>query len=131
MSAPNAGFELRFTAGTRFSEEPGTNPEELLGAAHAGCYSMALTAELNKAGCHPESVETEARVTIDRKGGGYEITRIHLQATVAINGIEDERFQRIAQATLTGCPVSKALAGGPEITLEARQVEAGGAEAGA
>jgi len=107
-----------YSFGTRFGDTPGTNPEELLAAAHAACFSMALANEMTKAGQAPESVETTAKATINKTGGGFEISTIHLVSTVAAPGFDAERFRALAEATKAACPVSKALAG-PTITLDA------------
>ena len=96
----------------------GTNPEELIGAAHAGCFSMALSGELGRAGVTPESIETEARVHLDKGEQGFSITRIELITTGRVPGISAEDFQQHAEAAKAGCPVSRALAA-IEITLEA------------
>jgi lipoyl-dependent peroxiredoxin len=104
----------------RFEEAGGgTNPEELLAAAEASCFSMALAAGLEKEGHAPESVRTEAACTVEKVGEGMQITRMRLNTTARVPGLEDAEFQRIAEATKSGCPVSKALKGNMEITLEA------------
>ncbi|MGA8278460.1 MAG: OsmC family protein [Rhodanobacteraceae bacterium] len=107
------GFKSRMGDGSG-----GTNPEELLGAAHAACFSMALALALGQAGHAPDSVETKARVRLENEQGGYAITLIELATAVAVSGIEDEEFQKIANDAKTNCPVSKALAG-VEIRLDA------------
>jgi lipoyl-dependent peroxiredoxin len=112
-------FEGPYSAASRFEDGDGTNPEELIGAAHAGCFSMALSLALGQAGHEPESISTDAAVHIDpAEGGGFEISRIELSTRASVPGIDDDEFQRVADAAKKGCPVSKALAG-PEITLEA------------
>jgi lipoyl-dependent peroxiredoxin len=111
-------FEGPFTWSSRFENAEGTNPEELLGAAHAGCYSMALSSGLGKAGFTPVTIHTLARVTIEKVGGHDRITRIHLETEASVPGISNEQFQQIAENTRTGCPVSNALASVP-ITLSA------------
>ena len=107
-----------YSFGTRFGDTPGTNPEELLAAAHAACFSMALANEMTKAGQAPESVETTAKVTLGKTDGGFEISTIRLATTVAAPGFDAEQFRTLAEATKAACPVSKALAG-PTITLDA------------
>ncbi|MGA9421894.1 MAG: OsmC family protein [Rhodanobacteraceae bacterium] len=107
------GFQSRMGDGSG-----GTNPEELLGAAHAACFSMALALALGQAGHVPDSVETKARVHLEKDGHAYAITRIELATAVAVSGIEEEAFQKIANDAKTNCPVSKALAG-VEIRLDA------------
>ncbi len=115
------GFEGPFSFSSRFEEGQGTNPEELLGAAHAGCYSMALSSGLVKAGFVPERIETNARVTLGTVDGKARITNIHLDCQAKVSGISTEQFNEIAEATKTGCPVSAALAA-TEISLSARLI---------
>ena len=103
---------------TRFEDEPGTNPEELIGAAHAGCFSMAFSLELGNAGYTADSIDTKAKVTLDKDGDGFSITRIHLDMNAKIPGIDDAEFQKIANGAKEGCPVSKVL--NAEITLDAK-----------
>lgn len=100
-----------YSFGTRFGEDSGTNPEELLAAAEAACYSMALALGLEKAGHKPDRVQTEAACTIEKQGDGFAITTMKLKTRVKVSGLEDAKFQEIANATKSGCPVSKALAG--------------------
>jgi osmotically inducible protein OsmC len=114
----SGAVEGTYTFGTRFEEEPGTNPEELVGAAHAGCYSMALSGGLGRAGATDISIATTADVTIEKLEAGFTITGIHLQTRVSAAGIDEEEFQKVAAATKDACPVSRALASVP-ITLEA------------
>ena len=94
---------------TRFEDEPGTNPEELIGAAHAGCFSMAFSLELGNAGYTADSIDTKAKVTLDKDGDGFSITKIHLDMNARIPGIDDAEFQKIANGAKEGCPVSKVL----------------------
>ena len=103
---------------TRFEDEPGTNPEELIGAAHAGCFSMAFSLELGSAGYTADSIDTKAKVTLDKDGDGFSITKIHLDMNAKIPGIDDAEFQKIANGAKEGCPVSKVL--NAEITLDAK-----------
>ena len=116
---PEHGAEVAFSAGTRFEGQAGSNPEELIGAALAGCFSMALTAALGRGGFTPQSVNTSAAVQLERVEGGFGITRIELDSTAKVQGIEPAQFQTIAEETKKGCPVSKALAG-TTITLRAK-----------
>lgn len=109
-----------YSAATRFGDEPGTNPEELIAASHASCFSMALTLVIGTAGHTPGSVETDARVYLRREGEGFTIHRIDLATVVDAEGLEDEELQELANAAKEGCPISKALAGVGEINLEAR-----------
>ena len=115
------GYAGPYTWASRFEEAEGTNPESLLGAAHAGCYSMALSSDLGKAGFSPTTIATEASVTLGRVEGKARITNIHLETRATVPGISNEEFQRIAEGTRTGCPVSAALAA-VEITLSAKLV---------
>lgn len=105
--------------GSRFGDAGGTNPEELLAAAEAACFSMALAGGLEKAGHTPTRVETKAACTVEKVGDGFQITRIELETTATVAGIDDAAFQEIAAATKAGCPVSKALAA-VDIQLQAR-----------
>lgn len=102
---------------TRFEGAPGTNPEELIGAAHAGCFSMALSLMLNQAGFTADRIETKAEVTLDKIGDGFSITAVALTLEARIPGIDDARFQEIAAQAKAGCPVSKVL--NADITLQA------------
>ncbi len=114
----SGAFEGPYDWRSRSADGPGTNPEELLGAAHAGCYSMALSAQLAQAGHAPTHIHTSARVHLDKVEGGFAITRIDLETEVEAPGIGADQFQQLANAAKTGCPVSKALTG-TEITLKA------------
>jgi lipoyl-dependent peroxiredoxin len=114
-------FEGAFSFATRMGEEPGTNPEELLGASLAGCYAMALNATLEKQGKPAHSVKTEAKVYLGKDDAGFKINRIDLEANVAVDGLEDGEFQAIAETVKKTCPISKALAAVP-INLTANLV---------
>jgi len=103
---------------TRFENEPGTNPEELIGAAHAGCFSMAFSMILGGAGFTPDKIETTAAVKLEQKGGGFAITSSHLDVTATIPGIDDAKFQELANQAKEGCPVSKVL--NADLTMTAR-----------
>ena len=100
-----------YSFGSRFAEEKGTNPEELLAAAEAACFSMALSAGLEKNGTPATRVQTGASCTVEKVGEGFKITTMKLEVTAAVPNIDDAKFQEIAQATKKGCPVSVALAG--------------------
>ena len=102
---------------TRFEGQPGTNPEELIGAAHAGCFSMALSKELGEAGMTAESIDTRAEVTLDKQDGGFAITAVHLTLKARIPGADRAAFEKAVATAKNGCPVSKVL--NAEITLEA------------
>ena len=103
----------------RSGEGAGTNPEELLGAAHAGCFSMALSHQLAQAGHPPTRIHTTARVAFEKQGEGFAITKIELNTNAQVPGIDDAKFQKLANAAKEGCPVSKALKATP-ITLSAK-----------
>ena len=122
FEAGSGSFNGAYTFATRFEGKPGTNPEELVGAAHAGCFSMALSAGLGKAGFEPKRITTEAKVDLEKVGEGFQITRIHLDTEAEIPGIERSVFEKHAHEAKANCPVSKALTG-PEITLTARLVD--------
>lgn len=111
--------EVGYSFVSRFESGDDSNPEELIGAAHAGCFSMALSAGLEKAGYKPERVHTVARVHLDKDDGGFSITRIELETLGEVTGIDDEAFQEQAEAAKDNCPVSRALTG-VEISLSAR-----------
>jgi osmotically inducible protein OsmC len=108
----------KYSFSTRFEEEPGTNPEELIGAAHAGCFSMALSADLSKAGYTVDEIKTEAQVSMEKKETGFEITGIKLVTMARVADIDMESFSKIASGTKENCPVSKALKAVP-VQLEA------------
>ena len=122
MRMASGAYEGPFTFESRFEEGEGTNPEELIAAAHAGCYSMQLSGNLGAAGHAPESVETTATVHIDKAGEGFEITRIELETKARVPGIDEEEFQRCVEDARTGCPVSQALAAVDEISVNAELV---------
>ncbi len=107
------------TYARRFEREPGTSPEELIAAAHAGCFSMELAAQLAKEGHPPSRLETSATVAVERQGDGWKITRSQLQVTGQVPGIDEEGFRQAAERARAGCPVSQALQGNVEITLQA------------
>lgn len=101
--------ESQYSFGTRFEDGKGTNPEELIAAAHAGCFSMALSMILGQAGFTPDSIETRATVTLDQVDGGFGITTIHLDVKATVPGADDKTFQKAANDAKAGCPVSKVL----------------------
>jgi osmotically inducible protein OsmC len=111
VSLGSGAFEGSYSFATRFEEAPGTNPEELIGAAHAGCFSMALSMLLEKAGHPPRQIETRADVTIEKVDDGFKITRIDLTTRAEVPGMDEAAFQEQANAAKEGCPVSQALAG--------------------
>jgi lipoyl-dependent peroxiredoxin len=111
MRLGSGAFEGKYSFGTRFEGAPGTNPEELIGAAHAGCYSMALANALAKAGHKPRSIETSAVVHLDKVEAGFGITTIDLSTRGQVPGIAEAEFQRFAEDAKKNCIVSRALAG--------------------
>jgi len=94
---------------TRFEGQPGTNPEELIGAAHAGCFSMALSMILGEAGLTPERIDTTAEVTLDKQPDGFAITAVHLILKAKVPGASEDQFKELANKAKAGCPVSKVL----------------------
>lgn len=114
----NGAFKASYSFASRFEDGKGTNPEELLGAAHAGCFAMALSLILGNAGVKPDYVDVTAHVTVSPQGGGFKITKSHLVCEAKVPGIDAAGFAKHAEAAKAGCPVSQALAG-TTITLEA------------
>jgi osmotically inducible protein OsmC len=114
------GYEGAYSFKSRFEEGEGTNPEELIGAAHAGCYSMFLAKVLTDAGHPPTSVETKANVHLERTDAGMTVTRIDLDTVGEVPGMDDAEFSKHAEEAKSGCPISRLLAPGVEITLVAR-----------
>jgi len=112
--------EVRYSFTTRFENEPGTNPEELIAAAHAACFSMAFANTLSGKGHKPIRVETQAVLSMERQEGGFVITKIRLETEGEVRGLDQVTFAEIAQEAEAGCPVSKLLRPGLEIELEAR-----------
>jgi osmotically inducible protein OsmC len=119
LSLGSGAFEGQYSYSSRFEEGTGTNPEELIGAAHAGCFTMALSVGLEQAGHPPTSVDTTATVHLGRDDTGFSISRIDLDCTAVVPGLDDAGFQAQAATAKAGCPVSKALAG-VDIQLAAR-----------
>lgn len=115
----NGAFKGAYSFASRFEEGAGTNPEELLGAAHAGCFAMALSLVLGQAGFKPEYVDATAHVTVLPQAGGFKITKSHLVCEAKVPGIDQATFVQHAETAKASCPVSQALTG-TEITLEAR-----------
>ena len=122
MRMASGSYEGPYSFQSRFEEGDGTNPEELIAAAHAGCFSMALSGELGRSGHEVESVETEARVHLEKVEGGFAIKRIELLTRASVPGIDDDEFQKHAQAAKEGCPVSQALAAVESIEVDAELV---------
>jgi lipoyl-dependent peroxiredoxin len=117
----SGAYEGAYSFSSRFESGTGTNPEELIAAAHAGCFSMALSAGLGKANITPTRIHTTATVHLEKVGEGFGITRIELNTEAQIPGIDDATFQKTAAEAKAGCPVSKALAGA-QISLKAKLV---------
>jgi osmotically inducible protein OsmC len=115
----NGAFKGAYSFASRFQDGKGTNPEELLGAAHASCFAMALSLALGKAGFKPDYIDATAQVTVAPQNGGFKITKSHIVCEARVPGIDQAMFAQHAQAAKAGCPVSQALAG-TEISLEAR-----------
>jgi osmotically inducible protein OsmC len=109
-----------YSFSTRFENGAGTNPEELIAAAHAGCFSMALSAELGKVGLTPEAIDTSAALTLDKTDAGFTITAVHLDVNVKIPGADPHKFDEAAQSAKKGCPVSRVL--NASITMNAKLV---------
>jgi len=112
--------DTQYSFSTRFENGAGTNPEELIAAAHAGCFSMALSAELGKAELVPESIDTVATLTMEKTDAGFTITAIHLDVKVKLPGADPQKFNTIAQGAKKGCPVSRVL--NADITMTAELV---------
>ena len=106
-----------YTFASRFEDKPGLTPEELIAAAHAGCFSMALSGELGKIGLTPERIETTAEVTLDKVDGKATVTRSHLRMKAKVPGADRAKFMEVAEGVRAGCPISRLLKA--EITLEA------------
>ena len=111
MKMGTGAYDGPFSFKSRMENGEGTNPEELIAAAHAGCFSMAFSAGLGKAGFAPKRIHTTASVHFDKLEAGFSITRIDLETEAEIPGIDEAKFQEMAQGAKAGCPVSKALAG--------------------
>ena len=110
--------ETQYSFGTRFENGPGTNPEDLIAAAQAGCFSMAFSAELGKAGLTPESIRTTATVTLDKTDAGWTVTESHLEVIARIPGVDQTKAFEIANAAKAGCPISRLLKA--NITMDAK-----------
>jgi len=114
------GLGGRYDFSSRFENGPGSNPEELLAASHASCYSMALSGGLEKNGTPATSVSTTAKCTVERVGEGFTITRMQLDVAAVVPNIDDATFQKVASAAKEGCPVSRALKGNLDVQLSAK-----------
>ena len=113
--------ETQYSFGSRFETGVGTNPEELIAAAHAGCFTMALSAQLTDAGIAPETLETTAAVTLEKTDDGPTVTKIHLTTRAKVPGAEKEKFDELAKKAKEGCPISRLLKAA-EISLDAQLV---------
>ena len=122
FKGPSGVFSGAFSFGTRFEGKKGSNPEELIAAAHAGCFSMALSSALEKAGHPATRIETRAAVTLEMIDGAPKITRSVLDVRGKVDGIDQAAFQQVAEGAKKNCPVSKALQGNVEITMDAKLV---------
>jgi osmotically inducible protein OsmC len=120
MRTGKGGLEGNYSFKSRFEEGEGTNPEELIGAAHAGCFSMALSKILTDAGHPPTSVETSAKVHLEKTDAGMTVTRIDLDTVGDVPGMDEGEFAKHAEAAKAGCPISRLLSPGTEITLVAK-----------
>lgn len=119
FQAASGAFEGRYSFTSRFEDGPGTNPEELLAAAHAACFSMALSLILEKQGKKPERIETTATCTIEKEGEGFKIKRMQLDTRGKVPGLDAEEFRTAAEQAKDGCPVSGALKGNLQMTVKA------------
>jgi osmotically inducible protein OsmC len=118
MRLASGAYEGAYSFSSRFEDGSGTNPEELIAAAHAGCFSMALSGALGRAGFPPDKVETKAEVHLEKGEAGFSITRIHLVTNATVPGIDAGQFAEVAEGAKANCPVSK-LVTGAEVTLDA------------
>ncbi|MCM4082971.1 OsmC family protein [Paractinoplanes hotanensis] len=114
------GIQGNYSFKSRFEEGEGTNPEELIGAAHAGCFSMAFSKALSDAGFTPTSVDTVAKVHMDKTDAGFSVTRIDLETQGDVPGVDESTFHKIAEDAKANCPISRLLSPGAEITLSAK-----------
>jgi lipoyl-dependent peroxiredoxin len=119
LASETGAVSGKYSFSSRFEEGTGTNPEELVAAAHAGCFSMALSGNLTKAGHEPEYVRTTARVHLEKRDAGFTIVRVELVSRASVPGITKEAFQVEAEAAKKGCPISRALSASIEVALDA------------
>lgn len=122
MKLQSGAYEGPYSFSSRFEEGTGSNPEELIAAAHAGCFSMAFSGALGKAGFPPTSVRTKANVHLDKREEGFTITRIVLETEANVPNIDEAKFQEIAEGSKKGCPISRALGAVEKIEVNARLV---------
>ena len=122
LSAPGGVLNATpYSFKTRFEDEPGTNPEELIAAAHAGCFTMALSFALAGQGIEEGTLESEARVTLEQNGAGFTVTRSDLKLTASVPGIEEARLRELAEEAKRNCPISKLLNAEMDLAVEVRQ----------
>jgi osmotically inducible protein OsmC len=119
MKTGKGGYQGNYSFKSRFEEGEGSNPEELIGAAHAGCFSMAFSGALANAGFTPTSVETTAKVHLDKRDAGFTVTRIELETVGDVPGIDEGTFQKVAEGAKENCPISRLLSPGAEISMTA------------
>lgn len=119
LSARTQAFDLPYSLKSRVENTAATNPEELIAAAHAGCFSMMMAALLTQAGTPPTTIKTSARVHQEQVEGAFVITRIELETEGTVPGLDEKKFLEVAENAKANCPVSRALAGGPQISLKA------------
>ncbi len=119
IATGKGGLQGNYSFKSRFEEGEGTNPEELIAAAHSGCFSMAFAKQLSDAGFPPTAVVTNANVHLDKTDAGMTVTRIDLVTTGTVPGIDEAEFQKLAEAAKAGCPISRLLSPGADITLDA------------
>ena len=120
LKTGKGGIQGTYSYKSRFEEGEGTNPEELIGAAHAGCFSMALSAELGNAGFTDTSVDTTAKVHFDKGDAGFSVTRIDLETVGTVPGADEATFQKLAEQAKANCPISRLLSPGAQISLSAK-----------
>ena len=120
FNSASGTFKGDYSFRTRFEGAPGSTPEELIAAAHAACFSMALSGDLDKAGTPAIRIETEAACTVEKVGDGFKITTMDLQVRGNVPGIDQAKFQQVAEGTKNGCPVSGALKGNVQIKVDAK-----------
>jgi len=120
FKTPSGNISGNYSFSSRFEEGAGSNPEELLAAAHAACFSMALSAQLEGNGTPPTNVETNAMCTVEKVGAGFKITTMHLTTRASVPNIDAAKFEQIANAALDGCPVSQALKGNVKFEMDAK-----------
>ncbi len=119
FTAESGAFKADYSYSTRFQDAPGTNPEELLAAAHAACFNMALAHRLKESGHPPDLLETRAACTLEPSDSGFSVTRMRLSVRGRVHGLDDEAFREAAEGAKEGCPISRVLAGNVKVELEA------------